>query len=93
MKGRKTGGRQAGTPNKVTAQAKALMTEIVEAELKRLPDVLETFTDIERVQLLLKLMPYILPKADNTNTADNNAGETFLPSWIRGVSLTSRIVE
>lgn len=73
--GIKTGGRQAGSQNKITATAKKMLADIVEAELNNLPALMQKLSDIERIQLLIKLLPYTVPKADNSTQQDNTDRE------------------
>lgn len=86
--GIKTGGRQAGTPNKVTGRAKQLIAELVEMELSRLPETMEKLTDIERLQVLVKLLPYVVTKAESTQQENSD----MLIKVIRQ-GITSRIIE
>ena len=62
MKGAKTGGRQKGTPNKLTKELKAVLQGIVTSELERLPESLKKLDDKDRLQFLVKIIPYVLPK-------------------------------
>ena len=60
MKGYKTGGRQAGTPNKLTAKVKDKIGEIIDITLESI-DIGE-FTKMEKIKLLQVLCQYSLPK-------------------------------
>lgn len=59
MKGLKTGGRQAGTPNKVTAEAKAAIEEC----FRRLGDVdaLVAWAEENRSTFYEKIWPKVMP--------------------------------
>jgi hypothetical protein len=59
-KGRKTGGRQKGTPNKVSTELREIINEIVREALT--PDVINALSMDKRVDLVIRLMPYLLPK-------------------------------
>ena len=61
-KGIKTGGRQKGTQNKVTGTTKEMISQIVTRELPRLPGLLDQMGPKEKVDCILKLLPYIMPK-------------------------------
>ena len=63
--GVKTGGRQRGTPNKVTADLRKVLKQIIAAELEALPETLEKLPGKDRVELVLKLMPFVLPKIES----------------------------
>ena len=60
--GNKYGGRQKGTPNKLTKELRSVLKDILYQELEQIQEHLETLNSKERVELLIKLMPYILPK-------------------------------
>jgi hypothetical protein len=62
-RGKKTGGRKKGTPNKITAQTRQQIQEIINALL---PDALNMIKAIDdpakQLDAIAKLLPYILPK-------------------------------
>jgi hypothetical protein len=60
--GIKTGGRTKGTPNRTTTETKELLQKIVSNELDNLQDLLEDLNPKERLDVVIKLLPYILPK-------------------------------
>jgi len=60
MRGYKTGGRQQGTPNKVSARIKDRLGDIIELTLDSI-DVNE-FSGMEKIKLLQALCHYVLPK-------------------------------
>ena len=64
--GKKYGGRQKGTPNKLTKQARESLTAIIEGELQQLPDRLKSLEAKDRLEILCKLLPYVLPKLRQT---------------------------
>lgn len=61
-KGIKTGGRTAGAVNKTTAETKAILQKIVSNELDNLNEMLEQLEPKERLDAIIKLLPYIVPK-------------------------------
>jgi hypothetical protein len=65
MQGTKTGGRSAGTPNKVTKELRERLKTILASELDTLPDTLATLPAADRLALLVKLMPYCMPKVES----------------------------
>ena len=69
-KGVKTGGRKPGTPNKLTSELRVKLKTIVEAELEALPEQIAALEGKERIELLIKLIPYVLPKVQPTNYKD-----------------------
>jgi hypothetical protein len=61
---KKFGGRKAGKPNKSTREFRNLLGAFVEKELELLPQTFNTIKSPEkRVELILKLLPFVLPKA------------------------------
>ena len=61
-KRRKTGGRVKGTPNKLTKEIRVVLKNIIAKEIENLPDLLKDLESRERLELLIKLMPFALPK-------------------------------
>lgn len=78
MQKTKTGGRQIGTPNKITSELRALLKELVFAELENLPDYLPSLESKERLELLIKLLPYVMPKVLPMDATD---GEPLNFGW------------
>jgi hypothetical protein len=74
MKGEKTGGRVAGTPNKITIELRKTLKGIVAGELEALPTTFEQLQPRERLELLIKLLPFCLPKVDSI-------GGTYDTGW------------
>ena len=67
MQGKKTGGRAAGTPNKITIELRKTLKEIIAKELDSLPGVFAELSPKERIELLIKLLPFAMPKVDSIN--------------------------
>ena len=59
--GYKTGGRSAGTPNKKTSIGK-LVEQLLEKELTNINNYLNNLNNKERIEVILKLLPYATPK-------------------------------
>jgi hypothetical protein len=64
MQGNKTGGRVAGTPNKITSELRKTLKGIVASELESLPGTLGELPPRERLDLLIKLLPFCMPKVN-----------------------------
>ena len=64
MKGKKTGGRQKGTPNKVTTMSKAAIAEVLSDynESGLLHSDFMLLKPLERITIAEKLMQYVMPK-------------------------------
>ena len=56
------GGRKAGSVNKVTAEARQTLKLIFDDEIGHLRANLETLGPKDRIDILLKIMPFLLPK-------------------------------
>lgn len=56
------GGRQKGTPNKVTASVKEWLSALIDKNRKQIERDLKTLEPKERLQMLEKLMQYVVPK-------------------------------
>lgn len=67
MTGTKTGGRKAGTPNKVTKELRETLKGIIDKELDTIPATLDKLTPKDRLEVVLKLMPYCMPKLETIN--------------------------
>ena len=66
--GKKFGGREAGTPNKITKSLKEALKAILENEIKSIPDHLERLDSKDRLEIIIKLMPYVIPKENEIET-------------------------
>jgi hypothetical protein len=70
-KGIKTGGREAGTPNKLTKELRAALKDLLHQELQNLPEHLNSLEPKDRLEILVKLLPYALPKVEAVNYTEN----------------------
>lgn len=64
MKGMKTGGRVEGVPNKTTQEIRSVLKEFIYSELQSLPGYLEKLPEKERVEIVIRLIPFVCPKVD-----------------------------
>jgi len=69
--GNKYGGRQKGTPNRITKELRTLLKDILYQELEQVQERLELLEPKERIELLIKLMPYTLPKVTSVSHTTN----------------------
>ena len=69
--GKKYGGRQKGTPNKLTKELRSFLKDILYQELEQIQEHLDALNPKERVELLIKLMPYALPKVTSVSHTTN----------------------
>jgi hypothetical protein len=71
MKGKKTGGRQLGTPNVITSDLRALLSEMVTTHLSS--DLMQ-LEPLKRAELMIKCLPYLMPQYTESmhNCASHN---------------------
>jgi hypothetical protein len=62
--GKKYGGREAGTPNKLTKELRAVLKNILHQEIELLPEHFNKLDPKDRMELLVKLLPFALPKVE-----------------------------
>ncbi len=62
MKGLKTGGRQKGTPNKITAEVRDFLASLVSDNADLIQQDFRNMTTEQRMNFLPKILPYIVPK-------------------------------
>lgn len=60
--GKKFGGRVKNTPNRTTAQSKAIVQKVINSELDNLEVLLSKLPAKDRVNALIKLLPFVIPK-------------------------------
>jgi hypothetical protein len=62
--GKKYGGRQKGTPNRLTKELRTILKDVLYNELEKIEELLESLEPKERLELIIKVLPFILPKVD-----------------------------
>ena len=68
---KKYGGRQKGTPNRMTKELRVLLKDIIYQELEELQERFSLLEPKQRIELIIKLMPYILPKVNSISHTTN----------------------
>ncbi|MDG1934656.1 MAG: hypothetical protein P8I52_07180 [Flavobacteriales bacterium] len=71
--GKKYGGREKGTPNKLTKEIRKILNDIIHKELEKAEENLNTLEPKQRLELLIKLMPYVLPKVESISDSDSES--------------------
>jgi hypothetical protein len=69
--GIKHGGRQKGTPNIMTKELRSVLKDILYQELEEVQERFKLLEPKERIELLIKLMPYALPKVTSVSHTTN----------------------
>lgn len=59
---RKTGGRQKGTPNKVTKETREVLADILQDEVTKIPMYLKKLPEHQRLHVIIRLLPYGVPR-------------------------------
>ena len=67
----KTGGRIKGTPNKLTKELRSVLKNIICKELELLDQQLDKLEPKQRVEIVIKLMPYVFPKLNSISYTSN----------------------
>lgn len=57
-------GRPKGKPNKVTGQVRNVLSEIMQEEIKNIPNHIEKLKTEDRLEFILKVLPYLTPKLE-----------------------------
>lgn len=70
------GGRAAGTPNKVNAQVKEWIGELLENNKQQIEEDLQAMEPTERVKALFGLLGYVVPKQSAISVDDQTKIET-----------------
>jgi hypothetical protein len=69
-KGIKTGGRLQGTPNLITKEMREILIGIIAKEIEIIPETLAKLESEKRLELIIKLLPYVLPKLESLSIHD-----------------------
>lgn len=88
MKGKKTGGRQKGTPNKATAFSKAIIEHILE-EYNDTGAMAKDIQDLEpkdRLDIMVKLMAFVTPKPQSVDMSLHTSGRLTIENQLRELS-------
>ena len=78
----KTGGRKIGTPNKIPSNLKATIQGIVERQFETLEEDLESIDPKDKLNIVLKLIEYVLPKQRETKIDFNSLSDDEIDSLI-----------
>lgn len=65
------GGRQKGTPNRTTKEARQWLAELIDANREQVRKDLKSLEPKDRLQMLEKLMQYVIPKQQAVNASIN----------------------
>lgn len=65
------GGRQKGTPNRTTKEARQWLAELIDANREQVRKDLKSLEPKDRLQMLEKLMQYVIPKQQAVSASIN----------------------
>lgn len=66
--GTKSGGRKKGTPNRVSTERKAMISELIFGDWDKVEEDLEKVSPRERLDFKAKLMPFVVSKMQSTDS-------------------------
>ena len=69
--GKKYGGRQKGTPNKLTKEIRTVLKDLIYKELDEIKEHSDSLEPKQRIELVIKLIPYVLPKVESISHSTN----------------------
>ncbi len=69
--GKKYGGRQKGTPNKLTKEIRTVLKDLIFEELDEIKEHLDSLEPKQRIEIVIKLIPYVLPKVESITHSAN----------------------
>ena len=79
--GKKTGGRTKGTPNRLTRELREALKHVMHGEIETLPDRLKELDNDKRIDAVIKLMQFVLPKLDTINAKDGEPIDLNTDTW------------
>jgi hypothetical protein len=86
----KTGGRTKGTPNRTTKELKEMIHNIVEVQLDTIEEDLQDLDPKDRLNILLRLVEYVLPKQREQKLDFSNLSDAEIDELINKISDESK---
>jgi hypothetical protein len=74
----KTGGRRANTPNRINAQSKQIIADLVNSEVLKIPELLDKLKPKDRLEIIVKLISFVVPKQTKIEL-EADLPERFIP--------------
>ena len=75
---KKQGGRPLGAKNKISEAMRESLTEVLQCEIDGLKQRFDGLFDIQRIELMIKLLPYCVPKlATEININEQSSPDRF----------------
>ena len=85
----KTGGRKAGTPNKVSKASRELVNDIIERNATNFDKAMEEIYANDKVTfaaIYVKLIPYVTPKLNSVDIKDTTNREKDIEDILKEMS-------
>ena len=60
-----------GTPNRLTKELRTILKDLIHEELSQLPFHLDSLEAKDRLEILIRIMPYALPKVNNVSSKED----------------------
>ena len=64
-------GRTKGTPNRLTKEMRTILKNILFTELENIEELMDSLDSKQRIELVIKLLPFILPKVETVSHTYN----------------------
>ncbi len=77
MKGKKVGGRTPGAVNKITSEVREMLQLVLTNEISQLEAYLSELTTKDKVDAIIKLMPYLIPRMPNELIVNDTSNMKF----------------
>ena len=75
--GIKYGGRTKGTPNRLTKEMRTILKNLLFTELENIEELMDSLDSKQRIELVIKLLPFILPKETVCHTYNEPVDFSF----------------
>ena len=75
--------RKKGTPNRITAKTKSLLSDLIMGQTDRIQEALDEVFECnkkEYLNVMIRLIPYVMPKATEVEAEEAESGRKPL-SW------------
>jgi hypothetical protein len=86
----KIGGREKGTPNKTTKELKQVLHSVIEQQLETIEEDLQKLDPKDRLNILLRLVEYVLPKQREQKIDFNSLTDTEIDELINRITDESK---
>lgn len=79
------GGRPKGVQNKTGKEVKEILSKILSDEIEAMPERLNQLSDKDRLDIVIKLLPYLLPKQKEIDMNVINEPKINIPiiHWVK----------